>query len=68
MDQRVVLDLHGTRALAGVEIDALEGFLRHFRTALREYDRWCRGTLARRGGHPDARDLAATIRMSFTNW
>jgi len=60
MDQRVVLDLHGTRALAGVEIDALEGFLRHFRTALREYDRWRRGTLARRGGHPDARDLAAT--------
>lgn len=60
MDQRVVLDLHGTRALAGVEIDALEAFLRGLRTALREYDRSRRGTIARRGGGLDARDLAAT--------
>jgi hypothetical protein len=60
MEPRVVLDLHGTRAQEGVDIDAFEGFLRHFRAALREYDRAVRGTLPRRGGHPDARDVAAT--------
>jgi hypothetical protein len=60
MEPKVVLDLHGTRAQVGVDIDAFEVFLRHFRAALREYDRSLRGTLARRGGHPDARDLAAS--------
>jgi hypothetical protein len=60
MEPKVVLDLHGTRAQVGVDIDAFEVFLRHFRAALREYDRSMRGPLARRGGHPDARDLAAS--------
>ena len=60
MESRVVLDLHGTRARAGIDIDAFEVFLRHFRAVLREYDRSLRGSLARRGGHPDTRDVAAS--------
>ena len=57
---RIVLDLHGTKAAEGVEIDALETFLTHFRSALRELDRQQRGSLPRRGGRPDARDAAAS--------
>ena len=60
MAARVVLDLHGSRARQGVEIDALEVFVRYFRAALRELDRDHRGTLPKRGGHPDARDAAAS--------
>lgn len=60
VDPHVVVDLHGARAPNGVEIDALEVFLGHFRAALREFDRDRRGTLAKRGGRPDARDAASS--------
>jgi hypothetical protein len=36
MASRVVLELHGARAIEGVEIDALGTFIGHFRAALRE--------------------------------
>jgi hypothetical protein len=57
---RVVLDLHGTRAQQGVEIDALETFLAHFRAALRDFFRASHGGMPRSGGRPAARDAAAT--------
>jgi hypothetical protein len=57
---RVVLDLHGARAQRGVDIDALEIFFEHFRTALREYARARAGQIARKGGRPTGRDQAAT--------
>lgn len=56
---RVVLDLHGARARKGVDIDALEAFLAHFRSALREYARAGEGATARKGGRPFARETAA---------
>ena len=56
---RVVLDLHGARARKGVDIDALEVFLGHFRSALREYARAGEGAIARKGGRPYARETAA---------
>jgi hypothetical protein len=57
---KVVLDLHGSRAQHGVDVDALEVFFEHFRTALREYDRAGRGEIPRKGGRPAAREAAAT--------
>ncbi len=57
---RVVLDLHGARAKDGVEIDAFESFIEHFRAALREYFRASHGGIPRSGGRPAARDAAAT--------
>jgi len=57
---RVVLDLHGARAQDGVEIDAFESFIEHFRAALREYFRASHGGIPRSGGRPAARDAAAT--------
>lgn len=57
---RIVLDLHGSRAQQGVDIDAFETFLEHFRAALREYFRAGQGAIARKGGRPYARDSAAT--------
>lgn len=57
---RVVLDLHGARASKGVDIDALEVFLTHFRSALREYARAGAGSIARKGGRPYARETAAS--------
>jgi hypothetical protein len=56
----VVLDLHGTRAREGVDIDAFEAFLVHFRSALREFDRAGQGKIARKSGRPAARDNAAS--------
>jgi hypothetical protein len=38
-DQRIVLELHGSKARRGVELDGLEGFIEHFRRALREFER-----------------------------
>lgn len=55
----VVLDLHGSRAQEGVDIDALESFLGHFRGALREYARAGQGAISRKGGRPYARESAA---------
>jgi hypothetical protein len=57
---RVVLDLHGARAREGVDIDALETFLNHFRTALREWSRADRGSIARKGGRPYAHEAASS--------
>lgn len=59
-DPKIVLDLHGSRAARGVELDALEEFIEQFRRALREFARSQRGEMAARGGHPDAQDAAAT--------
>lgn len=56
---RVILDLHGARARRGVDIDAFEAFLEHFRGALREYARAGEGTIPRKGGRPLAREAAA---------
>lgn len=56
----VVLDLHGARAREGVDIDALETFLAHFRSALREYARAGQGAIPRKGGRPFAREAAAS--------
>jgi hypothetical protein len=58
--QQVVVELHGSRARAGVELDALENFIEYFRRALRDFDRQRRGEMVGRGGHPDVRDAAAT--------
>jgi hypothetical protein len=55
-----MLDLHGARAQQGVEIDALETFLAHFRAALRDFFRASHGGIPRSGGRPAARDAAAT--------
>jgi len=38
-DQRIILELHGSKAQRGVELDGLEGFFDHFRRALREFER-----------------------------
>lgn len=55
-----MLDLHGPRALRGIDLDALESFIEHFRRALREFDRESRHDIVGRGGHPDSRSAAAT--------
>jgi hypothetical protein len=57
---KVVLDLHGSRAKHGVDVDALEVFFEHFRAALREFDRAGRGEIPKKGGRPGAREAAAT--------
>lgn len=61
-DRTVRLDLHGAKAVRGVDIDALQGFLQYFRAALRDYDRATshRREEVGRGGHPDARSKAVT--------
>jgi hypothetical protein len=58
----VRLELHGERAEEGIELDSLERFIEKFRGALRDFDRSVtdRGGEVRRGGHPDARDRAAS--------
>jgi hypothetical protein len=43
-----------------VDIDALETFFQHFRTALREYARARVGEISHKGGRPTGRDQAAT--------
>ncbi len=60
MTSTVVLDLHGSRAREGVDIDALESFLTHLRAALREYWRAGQGEMPRKGGRPHQREAAAT--------
>lgn len=61
VDSQVVLDLHGARAVEGVDIDALESFLEHLRGALREFYRAQQGDLiARKGGRPAAKEVAAS--------
>jgi hypothetical protein len=61
VDSKVVLDLHGARAIQGVDIDALETFLEHFRAALREFYRAGQaGAISRKGGRPHAKDAAAS--------
>ncbi len=55
---KIVLDLHGARARKGVDVDALENFFEHFRSALREWSRANEGTIARKGGRPYAREAA----------
>ena len=56
---RVVLDLHGPRAQRGIDLDALESFIEHFRRALRDFDLESRREMVGRGGHPGSRSAAA---------
>jgi hypothetical protein len=61
-EQPITIDLHGSKAQRGVELDGLQSFLRHFRAALRDYERSSsqREHEVGRGGHPDARARAVT--------
>lgn len=67
----IVLDLHGTKAPRGVDLDGLQGFIKHFRAALRDYDRSAsaRDHEVGRGGQPGARSKAVTafrvVRLSI---
>jgi hypothetical protein len=61
-EQTVTLELHGAHATGGIELDSLERFIDKFRDALRDFERSssARGHEVKRGGHPDARSIAAT--------
>lgn len=58
----VKLNLKGERAKRGIELDSLERFIERFRAALRDFERsaTAREYQIRRGGHPDARSMAAS--------
>lgn len=56
----ITLKLTGSRAPAGIELGALDGFITHFLAALRDFDRHERGEPVRRQGTPDAAASAAT--------
>jgi hypothetical protein len=58
----VRLELRGENAQQGIELDSLERFIDKFRDALRDFERSAsaREHLIGRGGHPDARSMAAT--------
>lgn len=58
----ITLNLQGERAMRGIELDSLERFIDKFRAALRDFERAdsARAHQIRRGGHPDARSIAAT--------
>jgi hypothetical protein len=60
IEPTVVLDLHGSRARKGVDIDALETFLSSLRAALREYWRAQQGEIPRKGGRPAGKETAAS--------
>ncbi len=57
--QAVLLDLHGTKATRGVDLDAFQSFLEHFRRALREYER------ARSASEPVGRTGRPTVRSEL---
>jgi hypothetical protein len=58
----ITLTLEGERAKNGIELNSLERFIDAFRDALRDFERseTAREYQIGRGGHPDARSLAAT--------
>lgn len=60
--QTVQIELQGARTQGGIELDSLEKFIDKFRDALRDFERSAsgRGDPVGRGGHPDARSIAAT--------
>jgi len=60
--QRITLELHGSKAEGGVELDGLEGFIDQFRRALREFERTlsAREHEVGRTGQPGGRTRAAT--------
>lgn len=67
-DHQVVLELYGEKASRGVELDSLEGFIEHFRRALREYERWTTAHEEEigRSGQPKARTKRSTgFRLVF---
>lgn len=59
---QIILRLHGSKAVEGVELDGLEGFIENFRRALREYERSIAGgpEEAGRSGNPGVRSRLAT--------
>ena len=61
-EQRITLELHGSKAEGGVELDGLEGFIDQFRRALREFERTlsAREHEVGRTGQPGSRTKAAT--------
>jgi hypothetical protein len=61
-NETVKLMLRGERAHEGIELDSLEHFIDKFRAALRDFERSASARLSevKRGGHPDARTIAAT--------
>lgn len=61
-DYRVVLELHGSKAESGIELESLEGFIDHLRRALREYERWASAHEEEigRSGQPKARTRRST--------
>ncbi|HVE68254.1 MAG TPA: hypothetical protein VNB64_06710, partial [Solirubrobacteraceae bacterium] len=61
-DPRIVLTLSGAKAKRGVELDGLEGFIDHFRRALREFERTisARAHEVGRMGPPGERSRVAT--------
>lgn len=61
-DQAVIIDLHGSKARKGVELDGLQQWLEHFRQALRDFERSrsSRREPVRRTGRPGAVSDAAT--------
>ena len=63
--QNIVLDLHGSKAQRGVDLDGLQLFLEHFRRALREFERVTSGrSPVPRTGRPDsAAGLASAFRV-----
>lgn len=60
--RNIILSLDGERAKRGIELDGLERFIEAFRSALRDFERsaTAREYQIGRGGHPDARSMAAT--------
>ena len=63
--QNIVLDLHGSKAQHGVDMDGLQLFLENFRRALREFERVSSGrSPVPRTGRPDtAAGLASAFRV-----
>lgn len=61
-NQRITLELHGSRTVRGVALDGLEGFIDQFRRALREFERTAsaREHEIGRTGSPGSRTKAAT--------
>ena len=57
---RIDLHITGERALDGIELVALDGFITHLLAALRDFDRYERGAETRKSGTPEAAAIAST--------
>jgi hypothetical protein len=65
-DQSVIIDLHGSKATRGVELDGFQRWLEHFRRALRDFERSRspRREQVKRTGRPGpVSDLATAFRL-----